>query len=151
WLFRIATNVCLTLLASKGRRATPMDIGAPLPTGSELPASLPIEMWVGPIADTLITGPDQDPATVATTHETIRLAFVAALQYLPPRRRAVLILREVLPWPTAEVAEVLATTVVSIKSALQRARSTMRARTASGVQPTSTSVQHHLLARYVDA
>jgi RNA polymerase sigma-70 factor (ECF subfamily) len=151
WLFRIATNVCLTLLASNGRRATPMDVGAPFVTGSEMPAPFPTQRWVGPIPDALITDPTDDPAIAATSRDTIRLAFVAALQYLPPRQRAVLILRDVLRWPTAEVAEVLGTTPVSIKSALQRARSTMRGRATATAEPAATPAQQRLLARYVDA
>src|SRR5438874_325983 len=126
WLYRIATNVCLDMLRGSQRRARPMDLGpARKAELSLLGPMLPEHEWVSPIADTRIIPDDGDPAEVAASRESIRLAFVAALQHLPARQRAVLILREVLHWHAAEVAELLDTTVASVNSALQRARSTL--------------------------
>src|SRR5437016_3628783 len=121
WLYRIATNVCFDMLNGRERRARPMDLGpAREPVESNL-ATLPEVTWIEPIPDGLVTS-EGDPAEVAVAHETIRLAFVAALQHLPPRQRAALILCEVLHWQAAEVAELLDTSVASVNSALQRAR-----------------------------
>src|ERR671937_1304101 len=117
WLYRIATNVCLDLLGSKERRARPMDLG---PAGAPVLENLherPETTWLEPIP--------ADPADVAVERDTIRLAFVAALQHLPPRQRAVLILREVLRWHASEVAELLEASVPSVNSLLQRARATL--------------------------
>src|SRR6478752_6202281 len=106
WLYRIATNVCLDMLNGRDRRARPMDLGpAREPVMSSL-NTLPEVTWIEPVPDTAIAG-EGDPAEVAMSRETIRLAFVAALQHLPPRQRAVLILREVLQWSAAETAELL--------------------------------------------
>src|SRR5213082_254930 len=124
WLYRIATNVCLDMLAGRERRARPMDLGpAREPVASNLNA-LPEVTWIEPIPENALA-PEGDPADVAVAHETIRLAFVAALQHLPPRQRAVLILCEVLRWKASEVAELLETSVASVNSALQRARATL--------------------------
>src|SRR5437588_2450211 len=126
WLYRIATNVCLDMLNGRERRARPMDLGpAREPVESNL-STLPETTWIEPIPDGLVT-PEGDPAEVAVAHETIRLAFVAALQHLPPRQRAALILCEVLRWQATEVAELLETSVASVNSALQRARATLAA------------------------
>ena len=150
WLYRIATNVCLDMLQSSQRRARPMDLG---PAGSaEVPLApvLAENVWVTPIADTSVL-PDGDPGEVAAARESIRLAFIAALQHLPPKQRAVLILREVLRWQATEVAELLDTTVASVNSALQRARATLD---AGGLDEQPVDVdpeQEALLARYVDA
>jgi RNA polymerase sigma-70 factor (ECF subfamily) len=124
WLYRIATNVCLDTLKSKERRATPMDFGpAKEPVESNL--NIPAEItWLEPVPMPMIA-PERDPADVAVANESIRLAFVAALQHLPARQRAVLILREVLDWQASEVAELLDTSVASVNSALQRARATL--------------------------
>src|SRR5438105_8611494 len=123
WLYRIATNVCLDLLSGRERRARPMDLGpASEPLESNL-HTLPETTWIQPVPDGFVV-PEGDPAEVAVARETIRLGFVAALQHLPPRQRAVLILCEVLRWQAAEVAELLDTTVASVNSALQRARAT---------------------------
>jgi RNA polymerase sigma-70 factor, ECF subfamily len=123
WLYRIATNVCLDMLNSRERRARPMDLGPSVePVVSNL-NTLPEVTWIEPIPQSAIS--DGDPAEVAESRETIRLAFVAALQHLPPRQRAALILCEVLRWKAAEVAELLDTSVASVNSALQRARATL--------------------------
>ncbi|HET7421472.1 MAG TPA: sigma-70 family RNA polymerase sigma factor [Candidatus Dormibacteraeota bacterium] len=130
WLYRIATNVCLDSLKGKERRATPMDFGpAKEPVESNL--NIPAEItWLEPVPLPMIA-PERDPAEVAVANESIRLAFVAALQHLPAKQRAVLILREVLDWQASEVAELLDTSVASVNSALQRARATL-ARSNSG-------------------
>ena len=144
WLYAIATNVCLDMLRSAQRRAVAMDLGPAASPGPDLGRPLPPDAWVRPLPDRLLG----DPAEVAAQRDTIRLAFVAALQRLPPRQRAVLILREVLAFSAAEVAELLGTTVASINSALQRARSTIgRAEPAEPLD----KAHRDLLARYVDA
>src|SRR6476661_2613313 len=152
WLYRIATNVCLDMLRGRERRARPMDLGpAREPVESNL-STLPEVTWIEPIPDALVA-PEGDPADVAVARETIRLAFVAALQHLPPRQRAALILCEVLRWKAAEVAELLDTSVASVNSALQRARATLE---ATDVSATDTgrpldAADRALLQRYVDA
>jgi RNA polymerase sigma-70 factor (ECF subfamily) len=153
WLYRIATNVCLDMLASRERRARPMDLGPALTADTALGAALPEDRWVEPIPDARVTPTGGDPAEVTVLRESIRLAFVAALQYLPPRQRAVLILREVLQWQATEVAELLETTVASVNSALQRARATLAAKEldASTEPNPMDDKQRALLARYVDA
>ena len=152
WLYRIATNVCLDMLGGRERRARPMDLGpAQEPIESNL-ATMPETTWIQPVPDGLVV-PEGDPADVAVARETIRLAFVAALQHLPPRQRAVLILCEVLRWKASEVAELLETSVASVNSALQRARATLEASNVSAAD-TSASVDkadEELLARYVKA
>jgi RNA polymerase sigma-70 factor (ECF subfamily) len=150
WLYRIATNVCLTMLGSAQRRARPMDLG-PAGTAQSVPGEpLPGNVWVGPIPDARLAA--GDPAEVAVARESIRLAFVAALQHLPARQRAVLILREVLAWSAAEVAELLDTSVASVNSALQRARSAMAGADLAGdtLRPMDPD-QSELLDRYVKA
>jgi RNA polymerase sigma-70 factor, ECF subfamily len=153
WLYRIATNVCLDLLASREKRARPMDLGpAREPVESNL-NTLPEVTWVQPAPDGLVV-PDGDPAEVTEARETVRLAFVAALQHLPPRQRAVLILCEVLRWQASEVAELLETSVASVNSALQRARATLEAAgdlEASSSSPSLEQADEELLARYVEA
>ncbi len=152
WLYRIATNVCLDMLSGRERRARPMDLGpAQAPIESNL-NTLPETTWIQPIPDGLALS-EGDPADVAVARETIRLAFVAALQHLPPRQRAVLILCEVLRWKAAEVAELLETSVASVNSALQRARATLEAGnvSASDPSPPLDESDRALLARYVEA
>jgi len=153
WLYRIATNVCLDMLDASQRRARPMDLSAPVTADAQLDAGLPEESWVLPIADARVLPESGDPAEIATARETIRLAFVAALQHLPPKQRAVLILREVLRWQATEVAELLDTSVPSVNSALQRARATLDSLDLdAGAAPPSLDDDHEeLLARYVDA
>src|SRR3984893_11332207 len=152
WIYRIATNVCLDMLDGRNRRARPMDLGPAQAPALENAHWLPEVAWLEPIPDSILAE-SGDPAELAVTRESIRLAFVAALQHLPPRQRAVLILCEVLRWKAKEVAELLDTSVASVNSALQRARETLE---ASGVSsndpvPPMDDAQRDLLARYVEA
>ena len=152
WLYRIATNVCLDMLKGRERRARPMDLGpAQAPIEANL-QTLPETTWIQPIPNGLVQF-EGDPAEVAVARETIRLAFVAALQHLPPRQRAVLILCDVLRWKATEVAELLETSVASVNSALQRARATLEAGkvSASDPLPALDEADRALLARYVEA
>jgi RNA polymerase sigma-70 factor, ECF subfamily len=153
WLYRIATNVCLDMLGSRERRARPMDLGPALTADAPLGAVLPENTWIQPIPDGRVLPVGGDPAELTIQRETIRLAFVATLQHLPPRQRAVLILREVLQWQATEVAELLETTVASVNSALQRARATLAVKdVAAANEPEPLGEQQRaLLARYVDA
>ena len=153
WLYRIATNVCLDMLSGSQRRARPMDLGPSSTADAPLPAALPEPTWLEPMPDGRVLSDGGDPAEVAAARDSLRLAFVAALQHLPARQRAVLILREVLRWRATEVAELLGTSVASVNSALQRARATLA---SSKVADTDTfdpmdPEQQRLLARYVDA
>ena len=152
WLYRIATNVCLDMLKSKERRTTPMDLGpAKEPIESNL--NIPTEIsWLEPIPLHLVA-PERDPAEAAIASESIRLAFVRALQHLPARQRAVLILRDVLDWQASEVAELLHTSVASVNSALQRARATLT-KAGGGDQANTrplTAADTAMLERYVAA
>jgi RNA polymerase sigma-70 factor (ECF subfamily) len=152
WLYRIATNVCLTMLESRGRRARPMDLG-PAGTVDGALGTLPEATWLEPMPDSRVLPDDGDPAELALSRESLRLAFVAALQHLPPRQRAVLILREVLRWKASEVAELLDASVASVNSALQRARATLDSSDVdSGVAPAPLDADGRaLLERYVAA
>jgi len=153
WLYRIATNVCLDMLTGRERRARPMDFGPAWDSSSPPGATSPEVPWLEPIPDASVLRADADPAELAATRESVKLAFVAALQHLPPRQRAVLILREVLRWKASEVAELLDTTVVSVNSSLQRARATLDAAdvtTGETAKPLDAE-QRALLERYVDA
>jgi RNA polymerase sigma-70 factor (ECF subfamily) len=166
WIYRIATNVCLTLLDGRRRRALPMDLVDPSDGSTKAGPPLPESTWIQPAPDARVlrTSVDTaDPAERAVASESIRIAFIAALQHLPARQRAVLILRDVLRWRAAEVAELLDTTVVSVNSALQRARSALAddglgerdgASTRAGagvVHPMDDPEQQVLLDKYVDA
>jgi RNA polymerase sigma-70 factor (ECF subfamily) len=144
WLYRIATNVSLDMLSGRERRARPMDLG---------PAREPVESNLKTLPEVTWIEPMPDPAEVAVSRETIRLAFIAALQHLPPRQRAVLILCEVLRWKATEVAELLDTSVASVNSALQRARATLDESdlTATDTSPSLDQDDAELLARYVKA
>ena len=152
WLYRIATNVCLDMISGRERRARPMDLGpAREPIEANL-QTLPEITWIEPAPDTLVVQEGGDPAEVAVARETIRLAFVAALQRLPAKQRATLLLCEVLRWQASEVAELLETSVASVNSALQRARATLEA-SELGTESSSEldATQKELLARYVEA
>jgi RNA polymerase sigma-70 factor (ECF subfamily) len=144
WLYRIATNVSLDMLSGRERRARPMDLG---------PAREPVESNLNTLPEVTWIEPIPDPADVAVSRETIRLAFIAALQHLPPRQRAVLILCEVLRWKATEVAELLDTSVASVNSALQRARATLEESDLSATETSPSLGQDdaELLARYVRA
>ena len=153
WLYRIATNVCLDMLDNRKRRAMPMDFGESGNPHGPLPPAPPEVRWLQPIPDGRVLPTDGDPAELAASKETIRLAFVAALQHLPARQRAVLILRDVLRWKASEVAELLDTSVVSVNSALQRARTAISERELTPADPIAPmdDEQKALLARYVEA
>src|SRR5438477_9728 len=152
WLYRIATNVCLDMLRGRQRRARPMEMGGSYTADSFKGETLPEHAWVTPIPDARVLPEDGDPAELAAERESIRLAFVTALQHLPPRQRAVLILREVLRWQATEVAELLDTSVASVNSALQRARATLADKDLDAAPSAVVDAeQQALLARYVDA
>jgi RNA polymerase sigma-70 factor (ECF subfamily) len=153
WLYRIATNVCYDMLQGAQRRARPMDLASPASADSAPDAGLPQEAWVQPVPDARVLAPEADPAELAAAKETLRLAFVAALQHLPARQRAVLILREVLRWQATEVAELLDTSVASVNSALQRARATLDELDLESTGPAAVDddEKQEFLARYVDA
>src|SRR3954451_3779249 len=125
WLYRIATNVCLDMLNGRQRRARPMDLASPSPAATPVGERISEATWVLPVPDAQVVPSDGDPAELAVARETIRLAFIAALQHLPPRQRAVLLLHDVVRWKATEVAELLGTSDASVNSALQRARSTL--------------------------
>ena len=157
WLYRIATNVCLTAIERRGRRPLPSGLGgpaqdpeAPMVAGPEVP-------WLQPFPGALLAGEYEDPAAVAVSRAGIRLAFVAALQYLSARQRAVLILRDVLEWPAAEVADLLGTTTTAVNSGLRRARAQL-AQTlpaedelAEPVEPVRRAVLDRFAAAFEDA
>lgn len=153
WLYRIATNVCLSMLASAQLRVRPMDLGPPGSGRATDPGEpRPDQIWVGPVPDSRVLPEGIDPANMVVERESIRLAFVAALQHLPPRQRAVLILREVLAWSAQEVADLLDTSVAGVNSALQRARATIATTdTAADVHDPLDNGQKALLTRYVKA
>ena len=153
WLYQIATNVCLSTLQGAGRRARPIDLGPAGTADSPLGQRLEETTWVEPIPDAHVMPVDGDPAETAEMRESVRLAFVAALQHLAPKQRAVLILRDVLKWRASEVAELLGTTVASVTSALQRARATLSNAEVDSSGPLESLDDRHevLLALYCDA
>ena len=150
WLYRIANNICVDMVRSPQRRARPMEMGPSGSTDAVLGEQLGEHMFVQPVPDEKVISLEGDPAAVATARESIRLAFVSALQHLPARQRSVLILCEVLRWKAAEVAELLEVSVASVNSALQRARATMAQVQSEPLDPVGEE-QRELLQRYVDA
>jgi RNA polymerase sigma-70 factor (ECF subfamily) len=154
WLYRIATNACLNTIRRRDRRVLPSGLGRPTenPRAEPVPGGAGVA-WLEPIPDTLVTHESEDPATIVATRESIRLALIATLQYLPGRQRAVLILRDVLGFPAPEVAEMLDTTTAAVKSALQRARARLRqaAPVPDDVPALADSEQRALLERYIAA
>ncbi|MFC4499748.1 MULTISPECIES: sigma-70 family RNA polymerase sigma factor [Streptomyces] len=155
WLYRIATNVCLDMLTAGNKRARPMDLSESTPLAQAALSPRPENTWLEPMPDTRVLPAVQDPAEAAVAKESVRLAFMAALQQLPPKQRSVLILREVLAWKASEVAELLDTSVASVNSALQRARATLAERAQAGadaeVSAPLDAEQQKLLERYVAA
>ncbi|HEV7872264.1 MAG TPA: sigma-70 family RNA polymerase sigma factor [Modestobacter sp.] len=155
WLYRIATNVCLDALDGRKRRALPVDLSAEpfAPVEASLDGVLPDGAWVEPALDRQLMPVGGDPADLAVQRESVRLAFIAALQFLPPRQRAVLILRDVLRWKADEVAGLLETSVAAVNSALQRARTTLAVQQAEEepAAPVVAEDQADLLERYLDA
>ena len=151
WLYRIATNVCLDMLGSRQRRARPMDLEPASHADRPLPPPLTEAVWIEPAPDSLVVPSSGDPANVALARESVRLAFMAALQHLPPKQRAVLILREVLRWRASEVAELLDTSVASVNSALQRARATLDELGDGAEARPLDEASEELLSRYVSA
>src|SRR5262245_4575366 len=150
WLYRIATNVCLDALSHRSRRARPMQVRAEGTVNDALD-SLPRTHWLEPIPDARALPHDADPAQQIMLRQSIRLAFVAALQHLPPKQRAVLLLTDVLGWSAAEVASSLETSVASVTSALQRARATLAAREVGEACAELTDAQSALVERYATA
>lgn len=153
WLYRIARNVCYDMLGGTKRRACPVDLLPARSADDRIGTSITDETWIEPLSDARAAPANGDPAETAEMHETIRFAFVAALQCLPPKQRAALILKDVLRWKADEVALLLDTTIHSVNSALQRARSTIAKRNGlAGEGPNRMDDrQKALLARYVDA
>jgi RNA polymerase sigma-70 factor (ECF subfamily) len=153
WLYRIATNVCLTALDGRERRPLPTGLGAPGSQAGEPLNELPEVPWLEPVPDALVAGEHADPAAIVAERESIRLAFIAALQFLPPRQRAVLILRDVLKWRAAEVAAALEITTTAVNSLLQRARAQLEQAdlTQDSVVEPAEPEQREMLDRYVTA
>jgi RNA polymerase sigma-70 factor (ECF subfamily) len=150
WLYRIATNVCLDALAEGKRRVRPVDEG-PLGSVDDTLETRPRTHWLEPIPDARAVPSDCDPAERAILRQSIRVAFVSALQYLPPKQRAALLLTEVLGWSAAEVAEGLDSSLASVNSALQRARATLATRDLGEACDALSSEQVELVDRYVAA
>jgi RNA polymerase sigma-70 factor (ECF subfamily) len=153
WLHRIATRACLTALETRSRRPLPTGLGAPGSDASDTLVQRPEVAWLEPMPDAMLGTEAADPATIVTARHSVRLALIAALQHLPPRQRAVLILRDVLNWRAAEVAELLDTTTVAVNSILQRARAQLDQAAPTEdeiVEPTGTE-ERQLIDRYVTA
>ncbi|MEV6254862.1 sigma-70 family RNA polymerase sigma factor [Nocardia sp. NPDC051911] len=153
WLYRIATNACLTALEHHGRRVLPSGLGAAGTDPSARPVAAAGVRWLEPLPDTLVTPDSADPAGVAVARDSLRLALIACLQHLNGRQRAVLLLRDVLGMPAAEVAGVLDTSTAAVKSTLQRARARLTAVSAAAEQavPPSEPGQRALLEEYLTA
>jgi RNA polymerase sigma-70 factor, ECF subfamily len=153
WLYRIATTACLTALESRSRRPLPSGLGAPSSDPEADLAEQPEVPWLEPIPDAMVAGQAADPATTVVSRDSLRLALIAALQHLPPRQRTVLILREALKWPAADVADLLGTTTAAVNSSLQRARAQISAAAPAedAVAAPATARQRELLRRYVAA
>ncbi|MEV0240426.1 sigma-70 family RNA polymerase sigma factor [Streptomyces sp. NPDC050674] len=155
WLYRIATNVCLDMLSAGNKRARPMDLTESTPLARAALSPRPDNTWLEPMPDARVLPTPEDPAEAAVAKESVRLAFMAALQQLPAKQRAVLILREVLAWKASEVAELLDTSVASVNSALQRARATLAERQQPGADAAVSDPldedQQKLLDRYMAA
>ncbi|MGW0992775.1 sigma-70 family RNA polymerase sigma factor [Streptomyces sp. NPDC002520] len=156
WLYRIATNVCLDMLSAGNKRARPVDLSEATPLTQYALSPRPDHTWLEPMPDARALPTVDDPAEAAVAKESVRLAFMAALQQLPPKQRAVLILREVLAWKASEVAELLDTSVASVNSALQRARATLAEQkedkgARASVSDPLDDEQQKLLERYVAA
>jgi RNA polymerase sigma-70 factor (ECF subfamily) len=151
WLYRIATNVCIDMLKGRSRRALPMDV-APVATSDARPGDRrPEAAWIQPAPDSLTLPPGDGPAERAVSRESVRLAFVAALQHLAPRQRAVLILRDVLRWRAAEVATLLGTSADAVNSALRRARAALATVEFDAAPSQPSEADRDLLAAYIDA
>lgn len=156
WLYKIASNVCFDALAAGQKRAMPIDLSPGSPSSALGPLEPPLAetTWIGPAPDALVLDGIADPAQLAEARETVRLAFVAALQHLPPRQRAILILRDVLRWRASEVAELLHLSEAAVNSALQRARATLSSRDLEVAElspAVADQASEELLARYLDA
>jgi len=150
WLYRIATNVCFDALSDRARRERPLEVG-PAGTVDDVLVERPRTHWLEPVPDARALPADAGPAELAMLRQSIRLAFVAALQHLPPKQRAALLLTEVLGWSAAEVAESLETSVAGVNSALQRARATLATRDFDRAPTGLSDEQSKLLERYVEA
>jgi len=149
WAYKIATNVCIDALNDRRGRALPMDLAGPSDPQDDLGAPLAESTWVRPIPSRLVQA--DDPLERAVSRESIRLAFVAALQHLLPRQRAVLILRDVLCWRAAEVAALLETSVDAVNSTVRRARAALAEAQRGALPVSSEPVDPRLLASYIDA
>lgn len=152
WLYKIATNICLDMKRAPQRRSLPMDLSSPgrVPENPSTLFTRPEQTWVGPIADSKLAV-SADPAEAAVLRDSVRLAFIATLQLLPPRQRAVLLLRDVLAWSAQECAELLDTSVASVNSARARARKTMAEHDTVATRTTSAEYDERLLLNYVAA
>ncbi len=154
WLYKIASNVCFDAMQATGRRAVPVDLGPSTTWDAPMRDQLPEATWVGPIPDRLVLSGDGDPVVASQARESVKLAFIVALQNLPPRQRAILILCEVLGWKAAEVAELLHLSVPAVNSALQRARATLGSKDLQVMElapDSADEASEELLARYLDA